>query len=62
MFCKNCGKELNDEAVICTDCGVPTEKFMQEEIPQKNGMAIAGFVCSFLPIAPFLIRKTRSVS
>ncbi len=47
MFCTNCGKELNDEAVICIDCGVPTDNFKQEEIPQKNGMAIAGFVCSF---------------
>ena len=21
MFCKNCGKEINDEAVICVGCG-----------------------------------------
>ena len=27
MFCKNCGKEINDNAVICPKCGVPTNNF-----------------------------------
>lgn len=25
MFCKNCGKEIDDKAVICPGCGVPVE-------------------------------------
>ena len=25
MFCKNCGKEIDDRAAICPNCGVPTE-------------------------------------
>lgn len=24
MFCKNCGKEIDDKASICVHCGVPT--------------------------------------
>ena len=24
MFCRNCGKEIDDKAVICPGCGVPT--------------------------------------
>lgn len=24
MFCSHCGKELNNEAVVCPHCGVPT--------------------------------------
>ena len=53
MFCTKCGKELNDEAVICPYCGVPTANFAVvnndvEEVPQTNGIAIAGFVCSFV--------------
>ncbi len=24
MYCKNCGKELSDEAIMCPDCGTPT--------------------------------------
>jgi len=28
MFCRNCGKEVDEKAVVCTSCGVPpnTEK------------------------------------
>ncbi len=45
MYCKNCGHELCDEAVICTNCGLPVANAVKKE--EKNGMAIAGFVCSF---------------
>ena len=24
MFCKECGKEINDKAAVCVHCGVPT--------------------------------------
>lgn len=27
MYCTNCGKQIADEAVICPDCGVPTDNF-----------------------------------
>lgn len=23
MYCRNCGKEVNDKAVVCVNCGVP---------------------------------------
>ncbi len=26
MYCRNCGKEIHDEAVICVHCGVATGK------------------------------------
>lgn len=26
MFCKSCGNQLDDNAVICPHCGVPTDK------------------------------------
>lgn len=26
MYCRGCGNEMNDEAVMCTKCGVPTGK------------------------------------
>ncbi len=25
MFCKNCGKEIDDKAAICVHCGVPVK-------------------------------------
>ncbi len=52
MFCKNCGKELDDRAVICPYCGVPTgvsedNKIYDYQATRTNGYAIAGFVLSF---------------
>lgn len=54
MFCKNCGKEINDNAVICPYCGVATGKNMPAASGSErstgsstNGFAIAGFVLSF---------------
>lgn len=51
MFCSHCGKEMQDEAVVCTNCGSLLKGHnVQETSPkaeEKNGMAIAGFVCSF---------------
>ena len=26
MYCRNCGNEMHDEAVVCVKCGVPTGK------------------------------------
>lgn len=26
MFCRNCGKEIDDKAVVCVGCGVPPKK------------------------------------
>lgn len=34
MFCKNCGNQVSDEAVLCVKCGVPLKKegvVIQEE-------------------------------
>ena len=30
-FCEKCGKQLEDDAVICTGCGCPTENWKKEE-------------------------------
>lgn len=52
MFCKNCGKEINDNAVVCPNCGVATENMAKNNSApapaQKNSMAIAGFVLALL--------------
>ena len=50
MFCKNCGNEVSDKAVVCPKCGCSTSNFTAKNTPvveDKNGIAIAGFVCSF---------------
>lgn len=50
MFCSHCGKELPDDAYVCMNCGclVGDGKISATYThAEKNGMAIAGFVCSF---------------
>lgn len=46
MFCKNCGKEIDDKAVVCPYCGVQTGVQIQHT-EQTNTLAIVGFVLSF---------------
>lgn len=35
MFCKNCGKQIDDKAVICVHCGVATENYQNSTQPQQ---------------------------
>ena len=48
MYCKNCGKEIEDKAVICVYCGVRTGN---DSASLTNTMAIIGLICSFV-LAP----------
>ncbi|MDE7452920.1 MAG: zinc ribbon domain-containing protein [Clostridia bacterium] len=53
MFCKNCGKEIADQAAYCVHCGAVTDNpsaFNTQPVVtgnRTNGFAIAGFVLSF---------------
>ncbi len=43
MFCKNCGKEVKDEAVVCVNCGCSLEKKAEvnpEHNESKAGMGV----------------------
>ncbi len=55
MFCKKCGKEIMDEAVICVHCGCSTQEKTAElannDAP-NTGMAVLGF---FIPIVGLII-------
>ena len=57
MFCRNCGSNIDDRAVICPHCGVPTNNMPQPAqqpygapVQNKavNGFAIAGLVVSLM--------------
>ena len=42
MFCKKCGKEIDDEAIVCVHCGCAveeTKKNTEQDTP-KTGMGI----------------------
>ena len=55
MFCRKCGKEILDEAVICVHCGCSTqEKAVATNTTDapNTGMAVLGF---FVPLAGLII-------
>ena len=40
MFCSKCGKEINDEAVVCVHCGCATEKMNKQEAEKNQPIII----------------------
>lgn len=52
MFCKNCGKEIDDKASICIHCGVATNVSETVKVEEKkvNAFGIAGFVVSLVSL------------
>ena len=51
MYCKNCGKEISDNAYICPNCGAKAGG-MQQADKKTNTLSIVGFILAFLlPIA-----------
>ena len=61
MYCSHCGKALDDQAVVCTGCGVLINRANFNGINNVNNansgtktnvLAIVGFILSFfIPIA-----------
>ena len=56
MYCRNCGKEINENAVICMNCGCVTGNMKPawQDAPSV-GYAILGF---FLPLIGFILYLT----
>ena len=56
MFCKKCGKEILDDAVICVHCGCSTQENQNVTVNSNDapstGMAVLGF---FIPLAGLII-------
>lgn len=49
MYCKNCGREIDDNAAVCPYCGVAVAPWKQETaVKQSNTIAVVGFIFSFL--------------
>ena len=53
MFCKNCGKEIMDEAVVCIHCGCSTQDKPAKKKDSSNiGMLLIGLL---IPLAGLII-------
>lgn len=69
MYCRNCGKEIDNGAYICPFCGVRTVAQQTNTAPgATNGMAIAGLICAFfMPLLGFIfgcvgLSKSKSMN
>ena len=49
MYCKNCGKEISDKAVICPKCGVPVRN-----VNMRKSKTTAVLLAIFLGIFSWL--------
>ncbi len=56
MYCKHCGKELADEALMCPDCGTPTDgkRAAQKPALVNEQPSPRGTVALFLAIFAFV--------
>lgn len=56
MYCKNCGAEIDDNAVICVKCGVPVSgnkrNVNQSDEGASGGLAL---VCFFFPLIGLIL-------
>ena len=55
MYCKHCGKELSDEAILCPDCGTPTGVKPNRKPASADGKpSPLGAIALFLSIFSFV--------
>lgn len=53
MYCPNCGKEVNEKAVVCVGCGVPLNNNynnLQINDKPKKGKGIASMVLGIIAV------------
>ena len=61
MFCSKCGKQVNDEAVICVHCGCAINN-KKASVTDTNdapntGFAVLGFLIPLVGLILYLINK-----
>lgn len=63
MYCKNCGNQLAEEAIVCPSCGVATENFYKSKHVVSQGEDKASFgmklLCFFFPIVGLILYFTN---
>jgi len=57
MFCKNCGKEIDDNAIICIHCGVSTNLNRSGAAMYEDGElgCLLGGLCFIAPVAGLIL-------
>ena len=57
MYCSNCGKEIDDKAVVCPQCGVATGKKVNNVDESSVGWGVLGFFFPLIGLILFLVWK-----
>ena len=61
MYCKNCGQEVDEKAVICPKCGCETGRTsMQEKDAPSTGLWILGFLIPIVGLILYLTEKDKN--
>lgn len=56
-YCKNCGKEIEDQSVVCPHCGVQQEKLEASGDSGSFGWGLLGFCIPIVGLILFLVWK-----
>ena len=63
MYCSKCGKEINDEAVICVHCGCAVENKMNTKANEADApstaWAVLGFFIPLVGLILYLLNKDK---
>ena len=61
MFCSKCGKEVDDEAVVCVNCGCAIKNnnktVVNSDDAPNTGFAILGFLIPLVGLILYLVNK-----
>ena len=58
MYCKNCGKEIDDNAVVCPHCGVQQKRVASEVVDNGGvGWGLLGCCIPLVGLILFLVWK-----
>lgn len=61
MFCRNCGREIDDKAVICVNCGVATEEGGLNPADKPSiGLNILAFLIPLAGIIMYFVMKGQT--
>ena len=57
MYCKNCGKEIDDKAVICPSCGVPVQDIAKttNAVVEDDSSYLWGILGCCIPIVGLVL-------
>ena len=57
MYCKNCGKEIDDKAVICPECGVQVQNLTSDDDTGSIGYGALGCCFPIVGLILYLVWK-----